>query len=369
MRALFIGSAATFAMACAGSALALETSTASVKCSSSVKLQDKIDGVKAGTIATFNVTGTCNENLVIPKGKTIIIAGSSGAKITPAKTSVEALISNGDTTISGMTIENKSGTASTLVLADRGGYLEIIASTLSAPKSEYVAAFYNGSAGRISNSRVTGGTGGGIDLWDSSSLKIFGHPDDASGPDGFKTTISSPTGPDGAIGCGLDSSVFVRAHQSGSKSGAILLNDSMVGLSGGHQCVAYLSNKTGKADNFKITGMEGPGISLSGSTLTLRGVKVTGNGGGGLELRQTNAEIRTASSLSSNADGDVNAGPGSNVFVNGWDGKNSMSDAFNKETLKCWTGGIINIDGDALSLPSGKTMTDLLSKNPCVNPD
>jgi hypothetical protein len=46
-----------------------------------------------------------------------------------------------------------------------------------------------------------------------------------------------------------------------------------------------------------------------------------------------------------------------------------MSDAFNKETLKCWTGGIINIDGDALSLPSGKTMADLLKKNPCVNPD
>jgi hypothetical protein len=353
----------------AGPAGAVETSTTSVRCSSVVKLQDRIDRVRAGTVATFNVSGTCNENLVISHGKTVIIKGSSGAKITPRDPAASAITSEGNATIENMVIENANGSAYDLVNVTEGGFLKIAASTLTAPNTEYIVAISDNSSSVISNSRLTGGSVGGVDMWKSGVLEVFGHPGQTPGPDGAKTVISSPNDSgDGVIGCGLGSTLHIVAQKSGTQSGAVLIKDGRIGINAGVNCTVYLNNKTSDPENLKITNTGDRAIVINHSTMKIKSASITGNKGDGIESTQSTIAIGGSSSISGNlGERDIAAGPGSNIFINGWDGKSSLTDAFDQETLQCWYDGKIFIDENALNIPAGSTFDALREINPCVN--
>jgi hypothetical protein len=356
-------------------AMALETATINVKCSSKTKLQSSIDKAKAGSVTTIWVTGTCMANLEIPHGKTIILAGQSGATIRAANGSEPVVRSLGNTTIESMNIDNPAGTAYTLVTAQTGGYLRIAGSKLDAPNTEYMATFDGGSAGTIVNSRLTGGTTGSIDMWERAFVRIDGRPDDIPGPDQYTTTItSSREARDGLIGCGLGSALTIVVKTSGNQNGAVLLKDSHSGLQLGVQCAAYLNNKTGNPDNLMISGMSQFGIRANHSTLSLKAVSIKNNGGSGLDALLSQVDIGS-SSFSGNGSADIISGVGNSVMINNWDGTTAMPDAFDSDELWCWprdstdteanTGRITILDG-ALEIPAGKSLDTLRNLSGCA---
>ncbi|MCA3562523.1 MAG: hypothetical protein IOC82_16015 [Aestuariivirga sp.] len=377
MKWFILGSAGVLMALTAGQALAVDRPTVNVACSAKKKLQAAIDKAKAGSETTINVTGNCVENLEIPAGKTIYLVGKSGATITAANGAWDTVNSIGRTNIYSMNIVNPSGTADVLVSVEKGGVLEIFGSTLSAPQANYVFGVWQGSTGRLSNSRLTGGTQGGINIWERGLLRIEGRPDRISGPDGATTTItSSRTAQDGVVSCGVGSSLWIDVRKNASTAGQVLIKDSYRGLDLSSGCSAYLDNKTGDANNLKISGMSNRGVGANHSMLVLRTAAITGNGGTGIDAVLSNVEIGGGSSLSGNSSADIISGPGNTFMIQGWDGPNAIPDAFNAGDgeLWCWpnseasadNAGKITIVNNGVQVPAGKTIGDLGVDDRCT---
>jgi hypothetical protein len=348
-------------------ALAQETSITKVNCSSKVKLQSRLNAAKAGAVNTFLVTGTCNENLIIQQGKNIVIIGSGGAKITPANNALPAVLVNGSGEIRSMRIENPAGTADSLVTVQRGGYLAVAGSDFYAPKVESVVGIWLASSAEIVNSRIVGGSYSGIEVFDSSSVKVEGTPTAIDGPAGKKVLINSPDGEDGAVFCGMASAVNLRSSKVGTGLGAIEISNSKVGLTANRGCALQLKNYTGDRENLKISGMTRGGIGVDQGTLLLVGVSITGSGDLGLGVRATDVTIEDTL-FSGNKNADIVSGYGADVMINGGSGGNDFPDAFDKNTLQCWpdgsdSNGEIGILSGAVTIPAGKTIGDLHDRN------
>lgn len=339
-----------------------------VACSASNKLQAKIDAVPAGEETAFNVSGTCTENLVVPYGKSITIkAANASAKIVAAKSTFPALMSIGDTTIEGMTVLNQSGVADSLIEVSRGGYLQLLAAKLSAPKASNVVSFSEHSAGRISNSSITGGTEDAVTVWDGSSLVIVATPEDVAGSSGYKSVIASPSG-FAAITCGVGSSLRIRAKSTGS-SGSVLINNSTTGIYA-NECSLQLDNDTSQMANFVISGASKDGYAIQANKSSVQVSKVTfsDNSGWAIDARLSSVQIDGSSFLNNKA-GDIGSTYGSNVNLSGWTKLNSLPSAFVANTMKCWPsdGARIFVEANSVSIPSGKSLSDLTDKNPCVS--
>ena len=350
-----------------GSASALESSSVNIACSPTRKLQSSIDAVPAGTVATFNISGTCNENIVIPSGKTIIIKGAnSNSKIIPSNAALPAITSNGDTTVQNLTVLNANGDAEAVMLADRGGYLHVIGSKVSGPYVGAVVAYYGSASGRISNSRVTGGSNDAVEVWDGSQLVVVGTPWDVAGPDGFRTVLSS-TG-SWAVGCGTGSSLAMRANTAGASGGGIELRNSRVGVFG-NECSAQLENSTNNPANFLITGMssEGAAIRTQKSAVNVRKLKIANNSGWAIDVQQSSVQL-DGTQFSRNTKGDINSGYGSTVLFTGWYERNSIPQAFSSQMIECYPTqkSDVFIESAAINVPAGKNMSDLAANNPCV---
>lgn len=354
-----------FGVAAGSSAHALTSSSSDVVCSASNKLQAKIDAVAAGTIASFNVSGTCNENIIIPVGKTIIIKGkTASAKITPADVSLPAVIARGDTIIQGMGLANPTGSAESVVQTDKGGTLEIISSDISGPNVASVVAAWYGSV-RVINTRVQGGTDDAVEVWGASDLMIKGDPNFPTGPTGkFETYVKSAGS---GIGCGSGGVLNVRASSKGSADGLVTIEKSKNGIAGG-MCQFTIRNATplksnvkiksngngiwfldqarGQVSNVSITNNSGTGVSLGMSDFSIDTSEVTGNGSG-MDVGQSRVSVGAV--LFNNTNSDVSAGTMSSVQFYGWRGKSSFPKALNWDnSFNCWNGGRIDIDGDAL---------------------
>jgi hypothetical protein len=352
-------------------AWALKTTTASVACSSTTKLQAKIDAVPSGTIATFNVSGTCNENIVVPHGKTIVIKGVSlASKIIPKTLTSPTVLSNGDTTIQNMTIVNASGSAGTLVQVDRSASLDIIGSDLSAPNVGSVLGVWGGSAGRIFNSRIVGGSDDAVEVSDGSNLIVVGSPEFAAGPVGAKVVLSSPNSV--ALSCNDGGSLAMRSRGS---TGAIEINNSKVGIYVS-QCHADIVNKTSVADNFKITGIAEDGSAVNiqeGGNTRLKNISISNNSGSGLAIYNAGLANIYNSVFSGNAQSDISLGYGAIASIPGWPGASSLNDAFNANKIDCFQSAdvpsaklVVDSNG-GLAVPEGKALSDLTDNNPgCI---
>jgi hypothetical protein len=316
-------------------------STTSLTCSNTRRLQTAINNVPAGSVGTIVVSGTCNENVVVPNGKTVVIrAANSTAAITAANNALPAIRSHGDATIQGVKITNATGTAEALAMADRSGFINVIGSTLTAPNVETVVAIWGQSGGRIVNSRISGGAYSGVEAWDGSGVVIVGTPTESIGPDGYKTTISSPNAT--AVACGVGSSLAIRANASGANGGSVLLTNSRGGI-GANGCSARVVNNTSSASNLSITGITGSAMFISASQFTVNNVDISGNADGINALQSTVQLDRTI--FANNTAGDLTSQTGSNIDTIDWSGsQNSFPNIGTGQNLRCWNGGEIYLN-------------------------
>lgn len=343
----------------AGDVAAQVVSTTNLTCSSTRRLQTAINNVPAGTVGTIVVTGTCNENIVVPKGKTVIIrAATATATITAANNSLPAIRSNGDTTIQGMRVTNAAGTAEALAIADRSGFISVIGSTLTAPTAATVVAIYGQSGGRVANSRITGGTDAAVEAWDGSGLVIVGNPAESSGPDGFKTTISSPNS--NAVSCGIGSSLAIRANTVGTNSGSVLLTNSATGV-GANGCSARIRSGTATASSLSISGITGNAMFLAASQFTIDNINISSNAAGINAIQSTVQIERTI--FSNNTAGDLSSSTGSNIMTTAWSGfPNSFPNIGTGQNLQCGGGGKIYMDQGSVV----QDLSLLVDKPACV---
>ncbi|PZF78770.1 hypothetical protein DK847_02945 [Aestuariivirga litoralis] len=348
---------------------ALTTTTTNITCSSTVKLQATIDAVVAGTVATINVSGTCNENIVVPQGKTIVIVGATAtSKITPANVLLPAVNALGDVTLRKMVLNNATGAADTLVETNKGGMLTVISSDLSAPNVEAVVGVWGGTA-KVTNSRVVGGYGSGLDVWGSSTLVVEGDPAFPAGPTGaFEAYVKSPGA---GISCGQGASLRVQAKASGPTNGFMTVEQSRYGI-GGNLCDFKIWNKTTSRLNLRIRNITDTGISFSQSRGTVENAviiygangvwlnqsdvifaRTTINGNNiGLNAEQSRVMFDTVTL--SNTSGDVQAGTGSSLHFVDWNGVSTLPKMLNwTNSFDCWNGGRIDIESSALSAPLG----------------
>lgn len=353
------------ALAYSDLAYAQTASVTSLTCSSTRRLQTAINAVPAGTVGTINVTGTCNENIVVPKGKTVNIRGATAtSRITAANPALPALISQGDTSIQRMIVTNATGAAEALVMTDKEGFLEITTSDLAAPNVESVVSISYGS-GRIINSRIIGGTFTAAEGWGSSTLMIKAEPRFGSGPTGRPEVYIRSSG--NAVNCAQGASVNIRALSTGTNAGVVTIERSGTGIAG-NNCDMTVSNRTGimgnltisennvgvvltrsraNFDNVIVRNNTENGISLGQSDFALQSAEVTGNGSSGLQAGQSRVDIGAV--LFSNTTGDVAGGAGSTIYIYGWGGQSSFPKALTWDgSFNCWSGGRIDIEQGAL---------------------
>ena len=325
----------------AGDASAQLVSTTNLTCSSTRRLQTAINNVPAGTVGTIVVSGTCNENVVVPHGKTIIIRGANAsATISAANGSLPAVKSNGDTTLQGIRVTNAAGASEALVIADRAGFLNIIGSSLAAPNVEIVAAIYGQSGGRIANSRIIGGSYAAVEAWDGSGVVILGHPAESAGPDGFRTVLSSPNSV--AVSCGIGSSLAIRTYAVGANSGSVALTNSNTGIAT-NACGARINNTTASASNISLSGNVGVAMHLGASQFTVNNITVSANNDG-INAFSSSVQLERTT-FSGNTSGDLTSQAGSTIFLTSWSGApNSFPNIGTGQNLRCWTGGQIFLD-------------------------
>ena len=276
------------------------TSTVSLTCSSTKKLQATINSATAGVATTINVSGTCNENIVVPAGKTILIkAVTSTAKITASNASLPALISFGDTTIQGMTISNSSGTADALIETDKGGNLQVISSDLSAPNVGSIVGAWLGTT-YIINSRVIGGKYNAFDTFGSSTLVLKGDPSLQAGPTGrFETYVKSAnTG----LRCNQGGSVRIKANKSGSAVGYVTIEQSQYGISG-ERCDLEIVNATGTASNIQVRNNSVEGVYLKQSRASIDSAIIKDNANNGIFIEDSSIHLYSSTISNSGACG------------------------------------------------------------------
>lgn len=387
------------------------TSTLSLTCSSSKKLQATINSATSGVATTISVSGTCNENIVIPAGKTIILkAATTTAKITAASASLPALISFGDTTIQGMTISNSSGTAEALVETERGGTLQVISGDLSAPNVDSIVGAWRGTT-IIVNSRVIGGKYNAFDTFGSSTLTLKGDPSFQAGPTGrFETYVKSAnTG----LRCNQGGSVRLKAIKSGSAVGFVTMEQSQYGISA-ERCELEILNDTGTASNIQVrnNSVEGiylqqshasidsavisnnsnNGVFLEDSSIHLNRTTISNSGACGLNIQRGSARLGLSTItnsgtvqdwatgvcssggpvdvvggmlFSNNAAGDIMTGYGGTIVFRAWNDQSSLPDFASGHSLGCWSGGHIYVE-------SGSVIQDLAahySGDSCISFD
>lgn len=352
-------------------AKALVTSTKAITCSASVKLQAAIDAVPAGTVATFNVSGTCTENLTIPQGKTIVIVGvTSTSKITAANGALPVVEVNGDATIQKMILTNTTGgAADSVAQVERGGTLHVIASDLSSSTTETIVGAYGGEV-KIFNSRMVGGWGSGVDDWGGSLMIVQGDPSYPAGPTGAFESYVKSAGT--AVSCGFGATLRVQAKTSGGKNGIVTIEQSKGGV-WANQCTLQIRNQTstrgllrirnnqdgvglqhssGIIENALIVNNTGnQGIYANQANLTISRTTVTGNQ---LGLNAQHSQVDIGASTFSNVTGDVWASETSGVFLNDYDGASSFPKALNwTDSFNCWHGARIDVGTNALVTPLG----------------
>lgn len=347
-------------------AQALVTSTKAITCSSTTRLQAAIDAVPSGAAATFNVSGTCNENITVPVDKTVTIVGATAtAKITAANALLPAVTVKGDVTLRKLTVTNVAGTAEALIETQNGGALYVISSDLSAPAVESVIGAWSGEI-TVSNSRVVGGVYSAFDVWGSTLLRVQGDPLHPVGPTGRYESYVKSSG-DG-IDCGQGASLRIVAKSKGMDSGIVTIEQNATGVAG-NQCSVTIVNKTTDRSRVRIRYNK-TGVYLQQSKVIVDNAQIVNNSlGNGLQVLQSdlvlsrslvtanqvgvNAEqshVRIDGSTLSNMNGDVQAGDDSHVQLVSWSGVSSFPKALNWDSsFNCWNGSRIDIESGAMT--------------------
>lgn len=271
------------------------TLTVSVNCSSGGSIQQAIDNVVGGTVATINVSGACTENLTISRGKTINLVGSSGTSLIPLNDASPAIFVRGELTVQGFDIQNTTGSADELVTAQTGS-ITIIGSRLTGTNVETVVGVNNNSFGNVWNSVITAGTGSGLSSFGGGVFRIGSNPDLAAGPNGYATNISTTTG-FAAVGCAPGGSIYTRVSANANGTGSISITGGQQGIYT-KGCSLNLANLTNSRSNQTFSGSNSA-LQLMNSQMSISNASITNSGNG---INAVNSSVEVSQTTISNSD-------------------------------------------------------------------
>ena len=159
-----------------GPAQALTTTAVKINCSKA-RLQNTINKVAAGAPTTITVKGVCKELIEVPPGKSITLVGDGSSEIAPpnSASSSTLLTIGGSLTLQRMKITN-AGASQTLISALGNSSLYIYGSTLAGASVSTLLDVSEGSAAKIFNSVIDGGTKEAFSVSSRSSLEVYGTP-------------------------------------------------------------------------------------------------------------------------------------------------------------------------------------------------
>lgn len=357
-----------FSLVAVNEANALRTATASVNCARA-KLQTAIDNAAAGTPTRITVTGTCQEIIEIPRGKTITIVGGGTAILRPpaSNTASSVVINSGELRLERITVTNPAASAN-LVVSLSSSTLEVLGSTLSGPSAEGVLEISGASTARILNSVIEGGTVETAGVYSQSTLEIFGRPTVLAhfNPSiGTKSVINSTATTAASVFCTQGGNLVIRAEGAGKVE---FTNNGGGGING-QLCDLLIRNKaTSSAVSFKT---KFDSISMSQSKFVIENATLEASQGNGISLDQAQGSVQGVNFLNpSTASGDIALGSGSVLDFKSWIAPSSLPNSFNQgyQSISCSRGGKAWIDDPDIVLPAGKTVADLATAYPgCIN--
>lgn len=378
------------------------TLTVSVDCDNGGSIQQAIDNVVAGTVATINVSGACTENLTVVRGKTISLIGSNGTSLTPLNDTVPAISVRGELTVQGFVIQNTTGSADELVTAQTGS-ITIIGSRLTGSNVGAVFGIYHNSFGNVWNSEIAAGTGQAMESWGGGVLRVGGNPDVAPGPNGYVSNVSTSTG-FAAVTCAPGGTIYTRVSANANGTGSVSVSGGQRGIST-RGCSVSLVNFTNSRSNQTFYGStnaielvnsmldinnsqitnSGGGITAYNSSIVVNQTTITNSGDAGLSLRNSTAQLEASSitnsggsgistsggdmefigsvTLSDNLGGDIWTGYGGTVTLHSWSGSSSFPDFASGSSIGCFAGGHIYIDTGAVT----EDLSLNYGSDPCIS--
>ncbi|MEI6800394.1 MAG: hypothetical protein WCO04_14450 [Pseudomonadota bacterium] len=324
-----------------GACSALTVSGTSITCSPSKKIQTIIDGVISGTAATINVTGTCNENIYVPAGKTIYLVGQSAnqaSSLLASDGAYNAAYVSGFLQITNMTVSNSKGSASP-IQADYGGTVVLAADIVTTSSASQVIQLFNNSNVIIRNSRITSSAevqDKTVAADSNSSLTIVGNSNFVSGPDGYKTSISGKVD---AVACGTGSSLGVFAVGTGK----VLISKSMRGINVG-SCSLTVENQTEDVANIQIVGNSKAGLIAYNSSIQLKRATIASNTKGinSFMSKIVVVGVKFGGTLGANSV-DISSGFDPTVEMDDFGGTTTFA-SVSSSSFRCHAGGKIYFD-------------------------
>lgn len=271
------------------------TQTIAVNCTTGEKIQAAIDAVVAGTEAMINVSGQCSENIVVPYGKAIFIAGTNSSSIIAADPSQSAIVTRGRVTVENITVENGNGNSLTLVQAIDGGRFTSVGSSLLAPSVDTVISAVAGGSVILVNSVITGGNRA-IESVDNSSVEIAADTNMSGG--GSSSTEITSSGTFNTTAC-LKS--YMRIRTRGANSTVVFKTNTPLGASVDNGitmsfCKFGLDKDEIASSSIVISGFASNAISSDASDLDINGLTASDNFQG-LSLARSRATLANSTFL------------------------------------------------------------------------
>lgn len=370
IRALLTGSFLIFMFCTTVTAQTTATTTAACSSTARTAIQLAVNRAVAGVPTTINVTGSCIDNVKVPKGKFVSIVAGTGATLAPANASLPALEINGQAAVSKLAISAPSSSGRGVINVWGGGQLYLFGSSvIVSANTKHVLNIQQSSFANITNSRIRGYTTGtsasAILVQTGSQVEIYGDPSNVQGPDGFGTTIqmdtvntsaSSPkaAGIDG-INCGNNSGVKIdtisRTANNVTTAGTVRISFNGTGIRS-NQCNVSLFNGTTSASSIIISDNSNSGLFAYDGNYQINGVTIRDNGtptrGWGVNMITSPAVI-TSSVFSGNYQ-DILADRGSVVVIDKWDTHNWKTSFANlsDSSIFCGRNGYVVYGADAV---------------------
>lgn len=251
-----------------------ESAVVNVNCAKT-KVSGVISKSKMTEPLVLNVTGTCIDNVEIPKGYNVTINGNTGATISPAKDNTPALRIRGALYVNGTTITSTRKTRE-LVLVQDGGYLSLSRSVVRSTTSFQLILGRLASLA-ISDTQLDGGTDAALLLSNSSATVDVGS--------GYFSIKSSGS----AIWC-ENSALDVNAENGSS----LTIGPAGEGIAG-RGCSAKVGGWKANR-NITITGNQWRAVgAVLGSSILLQHVNISSNEGAAVQSQASSVELRDVS--------------------------------------------------------------------------
>lgn len=275
----------------------------------------------SNTTIVVNVSGTCQENLTIPRNEAVRLVATPSATIEPADSSEEATI-----VVAGKLVTdafNVVGTNFAAIAVDQGGLALLNAGTITGAGNG-VSVSNNGTL-EITDVSITVTGEAAVNTWNGATVGIFGMPnvfgadkailtggsygvlchqgnlDLSTNAGGSIHIVNNPIVGISALGCNVE--------VNGLAAGVISISNN--GVSGQYSAALQLEGDYAILNTVKIADNLDLGISATaGAAIEINGSTITGNSGTALSASQ-NAVVVIESNHGIDT---ITAGTGGSLF-------------------------------------------------------